>query len=406
MGAFEYTVLDKRGRQRKGVLEGDTPRSVRQQLREKGLSPLSVVEVRQREEKRSSKGAFSFQRGISTADLALLTRQFSTLVRSGLPLDVVLKAVSQQTEKPRIRSMILGVRSRVLEGHTLAHALDDFPHVFPDIYRSTILAGEQSGKLDVVLERLADYTESRQALAQKTSVALIYPIFLIVASLAIVIALLAYVVPQVVQVFSDMGANLPILTVILIKVSDFILEYGVLMAMMLAVSVLVFSMLIRRPGPRRYFHQFLLKLPVVGRLIRGLNAARFSQTMSILVASGVPVLDGLNISASVLTNLPMRLAVEEAATMVREGTGISVALDKSGYFPPMTIHLIASGEASGNLEGMLERAATSQEREVETLISAFMGILEPLMLLVMGGVVLMIVLAILMPIFQMNTLLK
>jgi len=406
MGAFEYTALDDRGKQRKGVLEGDTPRSVRQQLREKGFSPLSVVEVRQREQKRSAKGAFSFQRGISNADLALLTRQFSTLVRSGLPLDVVLKAVSQQTEKPRIRNMILGVRARVLEGHTLAHALDDFPHVFPEIYRSTILAGEQSGKLDVVLERLADYTENRQALAQKTSVALIYPIFLVVASLAIVIALLAYVVPQVVQVFSDMGADLPVLTVILIAVSDFILSYGVAMAIGLALSVLLFSMLIRQPGPKRYFHRFLLKLPVVGRLLRGLNAARFSQTMSILVASGVPVLDGLNISASVLTNLPMRLAVEDAATMVREGTGISVALEKSGYFPPMTIHLIASGEASGNLEEMLERAATSQEREVETLISAFMGILEPLMLLIMGGVVLMIVLAILMPIFEMNTMIK
>lgn len=405
MGAFEYTALDAAGKQRKGVLEGDTPKSIRQQLRDQGFSPLSVVEVRQREAKRSGT-RFSLQRGISATDLALFTRQFATLVRAGLPLEEALRAVSQQTEKARIRSMILGVRSRVMEGHTLAHALDDFPHVFPNLYRSTVMAGEQSGKLDAVLERLADYTESRQALMQKTSVALIYPIFLIVASIGIVIALLAYVVPQVVQVFADLGENLPTLTVLLIKVSDLVREYGLACALIIAGLILAFNIAIRKPGPRKAYHRFILKLPIIGRLVRGINAARFARTMSILVASGVPVLDGLRISASVLGNLPMRDAVDEAASMVREGSSISVALDKSGYFPPMTIHLIGSGESSGNLDGMLERAATSQEREVETMIAAFMGILEPMMLLIMGGVVLTIVLAILMPIFEMNTLIK
>ena len=405
MGAFEYTALDTRGKQRKGVLEGDTPRAIRQQLRDKGFSPLSVVEVRQREAKRSGKG-FSFQRGISATDLALLTRQFATLVRSGLPLDESLKAVSQQTEKARIRSMILGVRSRVLEGHPLANALDDFPHIFPELYRSTVMAGEQSGKLDGVLERLADYTESRQALMQKTSLAMIYPIFLVLASVAIVVALLMFVVPQVVQAFADLGEDLPWLTAALITVSDWLVENGVVAGLALAFIVLVFNIVIRKPSPRKSYHRFILKLPIIGRLSRGVNAARFSRTLSILVASGVPVLEGLRISATVLSNVPMRLAVEEAATMVREGSSISVALDKSGYFPPMTIHLIGSGESSGDLEGMLERAATSQEREVETMISAFMGLIEPIMLLVMGGIVLVIVLAILLPIFQMTTLIS
>ena len=226
MGAFEYTAMDAAGKQRKGVLEGDTPRAIRQNLREKGFTPLTVVEVRQREAKRSGRGGFSLQRGISAADLALLTRQFATLVRAGLPLAEALKAVSQQTEKARIRSMVLGVRSRVLEGLPLANAMEDFPHVFPELYRSTVMAGEQSGKLDVVLERLADYTESRQSMIQKTTVAMIYPVFLVLASIGIVVALLTYVVPQVVQVFSDMGGGLPTLTVMLIAVSDWLREYG------------------------------------------------------------------------------------------------------------------------------------------------------------------------------------
>lgn len=402
MGAFEYTALDAGGKQRKGVLEGDTPRQIRQQLRERGLTPLGVVEVRQREAKRS--GSSFLQRGVSATDLALFTRQFATLVRSGLPIDEALRAVSQQTEKARIRSMVLGVRSRVTEGHPLATAMGDFPHVFSDLYRSTVAAGEQSGRLDVVLERLAEYTESRQALAQKTMLALIYPVFLVLASLAIVVVLLAYVVPKIVDVFKNTGQELPFLTQALIGLSDWIREYGLAAALVIALLVFVVRLALRREGPRRQYHKILLRLPVFGRLVRGLNAGRFSRTFSILAASGVPILDALRISAQVLSNLPMREAVSDAALMVREGSAISIALEKSRYFPPMTIHLIASGESSGNLEGMLERAADAQEREVETMIGAAMGIFEPVMLLIMGAVVLTIVLAILTPIFDMNTL--
>lgn len=404
MGAFEYTALDAGGKQRKGVLEGDTPRQIRQHLREQGFTPLNVVEVRKREEKRSRQGLY--QRGISSTDLALLTRQFATLVRSGLPIDEALRAVSQQTEKARIRSMLLGVRARVTEGHPLAVAMADFPHIFSDLFRSTVAAGEQSGRLDVVLERLADYTENRQILIQKTSLALIYPAFLVLASLGVIVALVAFVVPQVVEVFSSMNQELPLATQLLIGGSDILREYGIAGFLALVVLFVMFRFALRRDGPKEMYHRVLLRLPLIGRLIRGLNAARFARTLSILAASGVPVLEGLRISSQVLSNLPMKKAVEEAASKVREGSAIAAALDRSRYFPPMTIHLIASGESSGNLEGMLEKAASSQEREVTTLIAALLGILEPALLLFMGGVVLFIVIAMLVPIFNINQLVK
>lgn len=405
MGAFEYTALDLGGRQRRGVLEGDTPRQIRAQLREQGMSPLTVVEVKQREAKRQGK-RFTLQRGVSSSDLALITRQFATLVRSSLPVEESLRAVSQQTEKERIRSMLLGVRAGIMEGHTLATALGNYPHVFSDLFRSTIAAGEQSGHLDTVLERLADYTENRQHMMQKISLALIYPSFLVLACAGIVTALLAFVVPKVVQVFDNVGQGLPAATQVLIAISDSVRNYGIWGLVLLAIIVMCFRFAVRNDGPRRYYHRTLLRLPLIGRLSRGFNTARFTRTFSILVASGVPVLDGLRIAAAVLTNQPMREAVTDAAAKVREGSSISHALEKSGYFPPMMIHLIASGESSGNLEGMLDRAATSQEREVETIIAASMSIFEPLLLLIMGSIVMFIVLAILLPIFNINQLIK
>src|SRR3990172_8128195 len=403
MSAFEFSALDATGRNRKGVLEGDTPRQIRSQLRDKGWTPLAVEEVRQREARSSSSGfQFSFRRGISPTDLALLTRKVSTLVHSGLPIEETLRAVSQQTEKARIKSMLMAVRSRVLEGHSLAAALNDFPLVFPDLYRATVAAGEQSGYLDVVLERLADYTESRQQLRQKIMLALIYPVLLTGVAILVVTALLAYVVPQVVQVFENIGQQLPVLTRGLIAVSDFIRAYGLTLLFAIVLLSVAFVFLVRRAGPRYRFHQILLKLPLISRLIRGLNAARFSRTFSILTAISVPVLEGLRISAQVLSNLPMRKAVEEAAARVREGASLHVALERSHYFPPMTIHLIASGETSGNLELMLERAAQTQDREIETLMAALVGLFEPFLILAMGGIVLVIVIAILLPIFDLN----
>jgi len=404
MPAFEFTALDATGREHKGLLEGDSPRAVRQQLRERQWTPLNVQEVAAREAKSARR--FSLQRGVAAVDLALMTRQLATLVRSGLPLEESVRAVSQQTEKQRLKSMLLGVRSRVMEGHSLAAGLAEFPHVFPELYRATVAAGEQSGHLDVVLERLADYTESRQQLRQKIQLALFYPALLTLLAISVVVLLLTYVVPQVVQVFQNIGQELPILTRGLIALSDFMRTYGLALLVLLGLAGAGIGWLLRKPGPLRQWHAILLRLPLVSRLTRGLNTARFARTFSILLASGVPVLEALRIAAEVIGNLPMRDAVEAAARKVREGTSIFSALDKSGYFPPMTLHLIASGEASGKLEDMLERAATSQEREIEVMVATLLGLFEPLLIVVMGGLVLIIVLAILLPIFDLNQLVK
>ncbi len=403
MGAFEFRALDTRGKERKGVLEGDAPRQIRQQLRERGWVPVSVVEISQEQQERSGR-LLGLRQGINATDLALITRQFATLVRSGLPIEEALKAVSQQCEKTRLKNLLLAVRSRVMEGHPLAVALGDFPRVFSDLYRATISAGEQSGHLDEVLDKLADYTENRQALRDKIVQALIYPILVVIVAILVVAGLMTYVVPQIIQVFENMGQALPPLTRGLIAVSDFTRDSGPLLAVLLVALFIGLRLLLRRPGPRRRFHRLLLALPLVRHLVRGLNAARFARTLSILNASGVPVLEALRISAQVVTNLPMRDAVEAAARQVREGSSLHRALDRSGYFPPMTIHLIASGEASGKLELMLERAANSQERELESLMQTLLGLFGPLVILVMGGIVLVIILAMLLPIINLNQL--
>ena len=403
MGAFEFVALDTGGKEKKGVLEGDTARQVRQQLRDKGWMPLEVQETAQRENKKQ-KSRVHFRRGVSSTDLALITRQLATLVRAALPLEEALKAAAQQTEKGRLQSMLLAVRSRVMEGHTLATGLGDFPHVFPELYRTTVSAGEQSGHLEVVLERLADYTEARQQMQQKIQLALFYPALLTLVAIGVVIGLMTFVVPQVVQVFDNIGQELPTLTRTLIAMSDFLRTYGFLMLIVLAGGAGLAHWLLKKQGPKRRFHQVLLRLPLIGRLERGVNAGRFARTFSIVTASGVPVLEGLRIAAQVMSNVPMREAVEEATRLVREGASIHAALEKTGYFPPMMVHLIASGEASGKLEQMLERAAVNQEREIETMISAIMGLFEPVLILVMGAVVLIIVLAILLPIFNLNQL--
>jgi general secretion pathway protein F len=404
MGAYEYTAIDPRGRTRKGVLEGDTPRQVRSHLRDQGLTPLAVAEVVQRERRRTQRALVG--RGLSSTDLALITRQLATLTRSGLPLEEALRTVGAQTEKARIRRIILAVRSRVMEGHTLATGLGDFPSSFSELYRATVAAGEQSGHLDLVLERLADYTEQRHAMRQRIQLALFYPALLTSMAVIVTVALLVYVVPQVVRVFQDVGQTLPALTRGLIATSDFLRDHGTLLLGALVLAAVGARYLLRVPGMRVAFHRTLLALPVVGRLARGLNTARFARTLSILVASGVQVLEALRIAGQVVSNLPMRRAVEEAALRVREGASLHGSLEKGRLFPPMTLSLIASGEASGRLEEMLDRAATQQEREVETLVAALLGLFEPLLILVMGGIVLTIVLAVLLPIFDLNQLVK
>ncbi len=406
MGAYEYVALDPQGKERKGLIEGDTPKHVRQILRDKQLLPLEILEAAQREHKQSRSRRPFMRRGLSSLDLALLTRQLATLLRSGLPLEETLQAVAEQTEKARVQRIVLGVRSKVVEGHPLADGLREFPQAFPEIYRATVSAGEQSGKLDSVLERLADYTESRQVMGQQVSHALVYPIVLLVLSFAIVSFLLAYVVPQVVAVFESGHQELPLATRILIGTSDLVRHYWIYGLIVIGAAVWGFARWVKGPEARLKVDRFLLRMPLAGKLIRGLNTARFSRTFSILTASAVPVLEALRISAEVVNNLPMRNAVEEAALRVREGAPIGKSLAARKLFPPMMIHLIASGESSGELEKMLERAATNQEREMDGLLSTLTNLLGPMMVVFMGAVVMFIVIALLLPIFQLNDLVK
>lgn len=402
MGAYQYVAIDALGKQRTGMLEGDTPRQVRGLLRERDLIPVEVTEIE--EKQAGARQRFSLGKGLSALDLALMTRQLATLARAGLPLEEALQAVSEQSEKARLKSILLGVRAKVLEGHTLAAGLEDFPSAFPIVYRATVAAGEQAGRLDTVLERLAEYTEARHSLRQKVSHAMIYPIVLTGLALSIITLMLVYVVPKVVGVFESTGQTLPLLTRGLISVSSFLQSYWWLLIAGIVLGWVGVRRLFRQEAPRRALHGWLLRLPLIGRVTRGLNTARFTRTLSILSSSGVPVLEALKISASVVTNLPMRDAVEEATVRVREGGAIGSALSRSKLFPPMSIHLISSGEASGELDSMLERTASHQENEMDSLLSTMLSILEPALIIFMGLIVLAIVMAILLPIFQLNQL--
>jgi general secretion pathway protein F len=291
-----------------------------------------------------------------------------------------------------------------MEGHPLVDGLADFPAVFDELFRATVSAGEQSGHLDTILERLADYTESREQMRSRTLNAMIYPIFMFVISALVIVMQLTFVVPKIVTQFENSKAQLPALTRILIATSDFLRDWGWALVLGIILAVVLFMRWLRNPAARRRFHSFLLRLPLMGRVIRGSNTARFARTFSTLTSSTVPVLEAMRISGQVVTNLPMRDAVEQAATRVSEGAAIGRSLGATKIFPPMMIHLISSGETSGDLETMLDRAASNQEREMDAILSAVVGLLQPLMIVVMGAFVLLIVMAMLLPIFQLNSL--
>ncbi len=403
MPAFEYSALDTHGQHQKGVLEGDNPRQIRQMLRESGLLPLEVSTVSDQGVgiKRSRR-----HHHLHADELALLTRQIATLLATGAPVAEALHTAARQARNPRIARVLHGVRARVVEGHGMAVGMHDFPGVFNEIFRATVGAGEQTGRLDRVLSRLADYTEARHALNQRVQQALIYPSFLITMSIAILAGLLGYVVPKIVQVFANMNQQLPLLTRLLISLSDFLRDWWWLLLALLITVIWLIRRALRQPALRERWHRLLLRMPLIGNLIRGIETARFARTLSILAGSGVPILDALSISAEVLGNLPMRHALQEVAERVRGGDGIASSLERSGYFPPMAVYLIASGEGGGNLEDMLERAAQQQERETQSVIGTALALFEPLMIVVMGMVVFIIVLAILMPIFQLDQLVK
>jgi len=405
MSGFEYSALEATGRETRGVIEADTERHARSLLRDRGLAPLAVEGIRSAAAQSVQGSRFS-RPGLSRAGLALVTRQFATLARAGLTIEECLNVLIEQTESAGARTLFAAVRARVLEGQSLSHGLAAFPGSFPPIYRALIEAGEQSGRLGDVLERLADYTENRESLRDKIMLAFIYPAIVTVVAFAVVGLLLVYVVPQVTRVFANLGQTLPLVTRILIAMSDFARASGAFWLAGLVAAFIAGRLLLRDEGRRLRWHGWLLRLPLVGRLIRGVNAARFADTLGLLTASGVPLLTSLQSAAAVVTNLPMRAAVDEAVRRVREGEALAPALGAAKLFPPLVIHLIASGEATGRLDTMLARAAEAQSRELENWIRGLTALLEPLLILAMGGVVLFVVVAILLPIFEMNQLVR
>lgn len=403
MPAFEYKALNTQGKQLKGVVEADTARHARGLLRDQKLMPLEIDPVVEKEA-RAKSGGFSFKRGVSVAELALITRQIATLVAAGLPVEEALKAVGQQCEKDRMASMVMAVRSRVVEGYSLADSMAEFPHIFDELYRAMVASGEKSGHLEVVLNRLADYTERRQQLKSKLTQAMIYPIVLTTVAVGVIAILLAAVVPKVVEQFEHMGQELPGTTQFLIAASDFVQNYGLVMLGLIILLFVGFKQALRNSDFKMKYHSALLNMPIIGKVSRGLNTARFARTLSILSASSVPLLDGMRIASDVLLNVRVKGAVEEATTRVREGTSLAAALTNTKLFPPMMLYMITSGEKSGQLEQMLERAADNQDREFESNVNIALGVFEPALIVSMAGIVLFIVMAILQPILALNNL--
>lgn len=396
MGAYQYQAINSQGAQKRGLIEADSERHARQLLREQGFIPMALHSVMKRKQTARDK--------LKVQDLALMTRQLATLLSAGIPVEEALQGVCDQTEKEKVRTLIMGVRTKVLEGFGLAHAMGEFPHAFPELYRATVASGEQTGHLDTVLEKLADYTEAQQAIKHKVQQALIYPALMIFVSSGIISFLLAFVVPKIIEVFTSSGQSLPTATLILMSISHFIKQTGWYVLGVMVLFMIIFRQLIKKPHIKLYWHRTLLYLPMVAYLSKTSNAARYIHTFAILFSSGVNVLETMKVSASVVTNLIMREAFMKASDKVREGAPIHLALKQTHFLNPMAIHLIANGEKSGQLSTMMSRAASHLDNEVNRMIDTSLTLLEPLIILMMGAVVLFIVLATLLPIFSMEQL--
>ena len=401
MEAFEYASLDQQGKTTEGVIQADNEKQARQLLRDQNLIPIRVEKV-------LSKGGGSTvaKTRLRRHELPLLIRQLSTLIKAGLPLDDALSTLVQQAEDKQTRKIISVVHARVMEGLSLAAALRYFPNAFEELITTSIEAGEQSGRLSEVLDQLADYLELREQMGKQSLTALIYPFILILTAIAVVTGLMVYIVPKVIQVFESTQVELPLATRILIGFSDWVIKYGLLVLILLAVALGAFIFSLRIEHVRQNWHRRLLKMPLLGRLIRTAQSARFTRTLGILSKSSVPIVPALSLSAKVVDNLHIRKAVEQAASQVREGSSLSMALRKSGQFPPMTVKLINSGEQSGHLSDMLMRAAQAQETDVNHRLNTLVSALQPIAILFVGLLVLFIVLALLLPIFQINTILN
>jgi general secretion pathway protein F len=409
MPVYAYKGLNTSGRAISGIVDADNPKGARLKLRRDGIFPTEVVEEQRRPKTAAAASSVNlrqlFER-IAPQDLALMTRQLATLVGAGLPLVESLSALIEQTENARIKRILSQVREQVTEGTALADALKAHPRVFTDLYVNMVRAGEASGALDIVLLRLADYTESYAALRDKVRSALTYPVLMAVTSAGILFFLLSYVVPQVTKIFAENQASLPVMTVILLAISNFMQEYWWLLLGTIIIAVISVRLSVRTPAGRMRFDRYMLSIPYAGKVLKKLALARFARTLSTLLNSGIALLTSLDIVKNVVNNTVIAAAIEDARASIREGQSIAPPLKKSGLFPSMLIHMIAVGEKSGELEQMLAKAADSYDNEVSASIAAFTSIFEPVMILVGGAVVLFIVLAILLPIFELNQLVR
>lgn len=403
MAAFEYLALDANGKQNKGVQEADSARQLRQVLRDQGLMPLEVSPATEKAS-RTSGFTLNLARRMSGLDRVLFTRQLATLIGSSLPLEEALNAVAQQTEKQHIGALIMGIRSKVLEGYSLANSLREYPQSFNALYCSSVAAGEQSGYLDRVLENLSDYLERQFESTRNVEMALLYPVALLALAFVIVGALMIYVVPDMITVIEDSGQTLPWFTVVLIGMTEVLRSYWWLLLSLIIGTVWVIRWALAQPGIRlRWDHQ-KFSIPLVRRISRSSNAARYANTLSILTSAGVPLVEAMNIASEVVGNSWLRRRLQEATQTVSEGMSLKLSLDQVGQFPPMLLHMVGSGEQSGELDSMLDRVANYQQAEVERIVSTLVKMFEPMMLLLMGGVVLFIVMAVLLPILSMNTI--
>ena len=403
MTAFRFEAIDSSGKATQGVVEADTVRLARGRLRDMQLTPISVNALQDASASKLESGLL-LRGSISSYELGLITRQFSTLLNAGLNIEQSLAAIAEQMEKPFIREVLLGVRTGVVAGGALSVSMAAYPTIFPDIYRALIHAGEESGELAKVLERLATYTESRHAMKQKVIAALIYPALVTLTAILVVGSLLIYVVPQVVGVFQQSKQALPLLTQVMIFISDFLRHTWLYILVLTAAGIWLFTLSLKNEVALNRWHQFLLNIPVLGKLLRSINTARLASTLAILVGSGVPLLISLKAAAKIVSLSPMQAAIKEAINIVHDGGSLSRALKDTGQFPPILIHLIASAEATGQLGKMLDSAAVQQENEVNNKLTILTGVLEPLLILAMGGMVLLIVLAVMMPIMEINQL--
>lgn len=410
MAVYEYKGLTQEGKELAGIVDAESPKTARLKLRKSGIFPIEIQESQEKTQAvpltTEIRSYFSWGERITVQEVAIMTRQMATLLGAGLPLMEALAALTEQVEKPALRRIVAGVREQVKEGGALASALAAHPKLFSDLYVNMVRAGEASGTLDGMLKRLADFLEHQVRLKNMIMATMTYPIFMLVVGTGVLFALITFVVPKVTAVFSEMHQTLPLATRILISVSNFMQSYWWAVLFLIVMGGVGFNRFIQTPKGRVWWDGFLLRSPVAGKLIRMVALSRFSRTLSTLLASGIPLLQALGIVQPVVANKVLADAIENARQGIKEGEGIAEPLKRSALIPPLVSHMIAIGERSGELEGMLLKVAEAYDNEVETTINSLTSLLAPVMILIMGAVVLFIVLAILVPLFELSQIVR